>query len=454
MSKARRMADRAVTERRLANGLRLVLAPDDTAAEVAVTVWYQVGSGSDPPRRSGLAHLVEHMMFQGSRHVAAGKHQGLIRSLGGRCNATTWLDRTVYSNTAPARWLETVLWLEGNRMAHVREGLSGANLQTQLEVVKQERNCRYDSPPYGTWREMVYSQIFPNGHPYHRPTIGSMADLSRLCLADVDGFLASHYLPNNAIVAVAGGFDIRRVINWTSAYLGGIAEGRVPARPQLCLAPTIGREVRGTVSAPVPTRRAFLGYRGPALGSGEWEALSLATRLLARGPQSRLNSRLMPVGRVAGKAWIGLIDAFGVPAVTGWVIPAEDVDQGAVRRAFHETVEDLGLSGPTEGEIGRAIAGLELDRLAAHRNLEERAYALCRNAAFFGDACGLNPRFSGPDSVNPQQIMAAAGKYLTARNRVVLEFVPGPAGQVVRWAHQREPLLALGVGQSELKASP
>ncbi|HEX5825898.1 MAG TPA: pitrilysin family protein, partial [Candidatus Limnocylindrales bacterium] len=195
------------SDERLPNGLRLIVAEDHLAPVVAVNLWYDVGSKHEVPGKTGFAHLFEHVMFQGSAHVGKAEHMALVQGAGGTLNGTTWLDRTNYFETMPSHQLELALWLEADRMGTLLEALSQENLDNQREVVKNEKRWSYDNRPYGTWNEKILGHLFPEEHPYHHPTIGSMEDLDAASLDDVKAFFATYYAPNNAVLSVVGDCD-------------------------------------------------------------------------------------------------------------------------------------------------------------------------------------------------------------------------------------------------------
>src|SRR5690349_12528911 len=166
------------SDERLPNGLRLIVEEDHLAPVVAVHVWYNVGSKHEVPGKTGFAHLFEHVMFQGSAHVGKAEHMALVQAAGGTLNGTTWLDRTNYFETLPSHQLELALWLEADRMGTLLDALSQENLDNQREVVKNEKRWSYDNRPYGSWYEKLQGHLFPESHPYHHSTIGSMEDRS------------------------------------------------------------------------------------------------------------------------------------------------------------------------------------------------------------------------------------------------------------------------------------
>src|ERR1700674_794415 len=182
----------------LRNGLTVLLSPDHSSPIVSVTVWYHVGSKNERVRRTGFAHLFEHLMFQGSQHVERGEHIRIIENAGGDMNGTTSNDRTKYYETVPINQLETVLWLESDRIGYLLPALSQAKLDNQRDVVKNERRQRIDNQPFGSADEVLDAALFPASNPYSWPVIGSMADLSAASLEDVKEFFRRYYAPDNA----------------------------------------------------------------------------------------------------------------------------------------------------------------------------------------------------------------------------------------------------------------
>ena len=216
------------TQRTLPNGLRVIVAPDRLAPVVAINLWYDVGSKHEVKGKTGFAHLFEHFMFQGSRHVAKAEHMALIQGAGGINNATTFFDRTNYFETLPSHQLELGLWLEADRMATLLDALSQENLDNQREVVKNEKRQSYDNRPYGSFYEKLMATVFAEGHPYHHTPIGSMEDLDAASLDDVIAFFKTWYAPNNAVLTIAGDVDEEPAFAAAERFCGPI-----PANPDL-----------------------------------------------------------------------------------------------------------------------------------------------------------------------------------------------------------------------------
>jgi zinc protease len=210
---------------RLDNGLTVVLAPDSEVPVVAVNLWYGVGSRNERAGRTGFAHLFEHMMFQGSLHVPRNVHFEQVERAGGSLNATTWFDRTNYFETLPSHQLELALWLESDRMGFFLEALTPETLENQQGVVLNERKERYENQPYGDWDERMLRLLWPPEHPYHHTVIGEAVDIAAATVEDVADFFRTYYVPNNAVLTLAGDFDPPQALAAVDRWFGPIPAG-------------------------------------------------------------------------------------------------------------------------------------------------------------------------------------------------------------------------------------
>ena len=244
------------TEHRLANGLRVVLSEDHLTPVAAVCLWYDVGSRHEVKGRTGLAHLFEHLMFQGSAQVKGNGHFELVQGAGGSLNGTTSFERTNYFETMPTHQLELALWLEADRMGSPARRARRRVLENQRDVVKNERRQRYDNVPYGTAFERLTALAYPEGHPYHHTPIGSMADLDAATLEDARAFFRTYYAPNNAVLSVVGDIDPEQTLAWIEKYFGSIPahDGKPPPRDG-SLPDVIGEQLREVVEEEVPGAR-------------------------------------------------------------------------------------------------------------------------------------------------------------------------------------------------------
>ena len=419
------------TDERLANGLRLIIAADHLAPVVALNVWYGVGSKHEVPGKTGFAHLFEHVMFQGSRHVAKTEHMGLVQAAGGTLNGTTWLDRTNYFETMPSHQLELAIWLEADRMATLLDALNQENLDNQRDVVKNEKRSSYDNRPYGQWFHKLQEHLFPPEHPYHHPTIGSMEDLDAASLEDVAAFFRTYYAPNNAVLAIAGDADPAQARAWVERYFGEISPNpRIPPLGDLSLPPTLGGEVREVIEDRVPLPRHYFGFRAPCFGDPRLDALEIAAQILAGGKGSRLYRRLIREERIAQDvAFFALGFVGGASIAAGQATVRPGVDPGVVERAFEDELERLGREPVTDDELARARALIETYELDALQRVEERADRLAMYATLLNDPELITHQLSRYLSVGKAEIQAVAAQVLRPDNRVVLTYVPAAAGQ-------------------------
>ncbi|RLA26696.1 MAG: insulinase family protein, partial [Gammaproteobacteria bacterium] len=274
----------------LDNGLTLIVHEDDKAPIVAVNIWYHVGSKNEVPGRTGFAHLFEHLMFQGSENFDD-EYLLFLQQLGAtNLNATTWFDRTNYFETIPKNTLDTVLWLESDRMGHFANAITQAKLDEQRGVVKNEKR-QSENQPYGKVWTFMLKQLFPNGHPYSWETIGSMEDLDAASVDDVKKWFETYYGPNNAVLSIAGDVNANDVLQKVEKYFGDIPPGPPLTKP-LEWIPEHTVERRRSIQDRVPQARLYKAWTGPRWGTDEAVQLSLATRILASGKSSRLYERL------------------------------------------------------------------------------------------------------------------------------------------------------------------
>ncbi|MFL5723199.1 MAG: M16 family metallopeptidase [Chloroflexota bacterium] len=417
----------AFSDQRLDNGLRVVVAEDHLAPVVAVNLWYDVGSKHEVPGKTGFAHLFEHVMFQGSRHVAKAEHIALVQAAGGTMNGSTWLDRTNYFETLPAHQLELALWLEADRMATLLDALSQENLDNQREVVKNEKRWSYDNRPYGTWNEKILGHLFPEEHPYHHPTIGSMADLDAASVEDVSAFFRLHYAPNNAVLSVVGDVEPDHVRAAVETFFGAIpANPNQPAPlPDMALPPAIGSELREVVPDRVPLPRIYWGFRSPVFGDRRLDALDLAGQILAGGKGSRLHRRLVRDERHAQDVALFSLGLVGGGSVTaGWATARPGVDLVRLETAFWEELVRLGRELVSDDELERAKALTEADELGALQRVDEKADRLSMYATLFDDPEMINSILPRYLSTTAEHIRDVAAEVFVPENRAVVTYVP------------------------------
>jgi predicted Zn-dependent peptidase len=414
------------TDRRLANGLRVLIAEDHLAPVAAVNIWYGVGSKNEAPGKTGFAHLFEHVMFQGSRNVTKAEHAALIQSVGGTMNGTTWLDRTNYFETVPAHELELALWLEADRMATLLDALNQENLDNQREVVKNEKRWSYDNRPYGSWADKLQGHLYPVEHPYHHPTIGSMEDLDAASIEDVATFFRTYYAPNNAVLSIVGDVEPSEVMGWVERHFGAIpANPSIPRLGDTSLPPILGEERREVVRDRVPLPRVYVGFRAPALPDHRLDALDVAGQILAGGKGSRLHVRLVRRDRLAQDValfTLGLVA--GASMTIGWATVRPGVDVDRVEAAYLEELDRLVNEPVSADELARAKALIETDELGALQRVDERADRLSMYATLLDDPEMINRQLGRYLSVTPELIQQVARDVFRPDNRVVLTYLP------------------------------
>jgi zinc protease len=413
-------------DERLSNGLRYLIAEDHLAPVVAVNIWYDVGSKNEVEGKTGFAHLFEHVMFQGSRNVGKAEHIALVQAAGGTMNGTTWLDRTNYFETMPSHRLELALWLEADRMGTLLEALSQENLDNQREVVKNEKRWSYDNRPYGSWTEKLQAHLFPPEHPYHHPTIGSMADLDAASLEDVSDFFRTYYAPNNAVLSLVGDVEADQARAWIERYFGWIpANPDIPPVGDLSLPPTLGEERRETVIDRVPLPRVYFGFRAPVFGDARLDALDVAGQILSGGKGSRLHRRLVRDERIAQDVAAFTLGFVGGASITaGWATVRPGVDVARVEAAYLEELERIAREPVSDDELARAKALIETDELGALQRTDERADRLSMYATLFGDPNIVNEQLDRYLSVTAERIAEVAAAVFRPDNRVVLTYLP------------------------------
>ncbi|WP_106585382.1 M16 family metallopeptidase [Murinocardiopsis flavida] len=412
----------------LGNGLRLVTAPAATGQVAAVNLWYGVGSRHEVPGKTGFAHLFEHLMFQGSGTVSKGEHFDAVERLGGEINASTSTDRTNYYETVPEHALDLVLWLEADRLATLREGMTQEVLDNQRDVVKNERRQRYDNVPYGTALERILRLGYPEGHPYHHPTIGSMADLDAADLSYVLAFHERHYGPDNLVLTVVSDLDPDDVRDRAERYFGGI-----PARPEAATAPDptlagpIGGPVVDSVTAAVPAPAVFLGFRVGEYGGREFDVMHLASAVLGQGQGSRLYRRLVVERGLAvddGGSAADILPFRYTPSLfLVSAIARDGIGGDELESAILEEIERL-AEGVTEEELERARAVLERDHLQSISGPSGLADTIGSCTQLFDDpalAYTWPQRWNG---ITPDEVAGFAKRLLTAENRLAVRFSP------------------------------
>ena len=415
----------------LDNGLLVTLSQDNTAPIVAVNLWYHVGSANEREGRTGFAHLFEHMLFQGSEHVEANEHFELVQRAGGTLNGSTWLERTNYFETVPSNQLELALWLEADRMGALLPAMTQKKLDTQRDVVKNERRWSVDNQPYGTWWEKLPALACPESHPFHHSLIGSMEDLSEASLEDVEQFFRTFYTPDNAVLSIAGDFDPAEARRLVEKHFAGIPRGKgKPSLQGLEISEHFGETLRLVVEDDVSLPRLYLAFRSPVFGSDGYYTASVAGAILGMKQGSRLYRSLVREKQIAADASAFTFDlAKGsdllILDVTGRPETSVDDLENAVEREVDALVE----KGVTEEEVQRAVALIQTDIVTALQSASERADRISMFATLLGDPSLINKQAEKYGAVTKESVSAFARDRLGAKNRAKLIYVPRAQGE-------------------------
>jgi zinc protease len=414
----------------LPNGLRVVLSRAERAPVVAINLWYDVGSKHEKAGKTGFAHLFEHMMFQGSANIEKSEHFQLINAAGGTLNATTWLDRTNFFETLPSHQLELALWLEAERMANLLPAMTQEKLDNQRDVVKNERRWSVDNTPYGDWDERLPALLYPESHPYHHSTIGSMEDLSAASLEDVEQFFATFYCPNNAVLSIVGDFEPSTAMQMVERHFGPIpANPDLPAPPDMSLEPfKLGHEVRDLVAGQVPLPRVYLGYRIPVLGTDGFDACEVAGDLLATGRASRMYAKLVRTDQLAQDVSIFPIPLIGGAAMVAvWATARPGVEPERLEAAMVHEIDLLRDEGPRSMELDRVRNLHDAGVASALERITERADRLSMYTLLLDAPERINEEMERYAVAGGAEVQAILRDYLSEDNRVVLTYVPAEA---------------------------
>ena len=405
----------------LPNGLRLILSEDHSTPIVHVSVWYHVGSKNERPGRTGFAHLFEHMMFKGSKNVEPEAHTSIISSVGGRSNAYTTEDVTVFWQTLPAQYLPLALWLEADRMATLR--VEDEAFRREREVVKEERRMRIENQPYGRLQEIIYDNSFV-AHPYKHPTIGSMADLEAASISDVRDFHGTFYVPENATVTVVGDFDSAQALQIVTQYFGRVPKAARPVPRDIPKEPEMTQERRVVVDESWPLPAVVVAYHVPYDGHPDAYPLHITSKILSDGQSARISRALIYTQRLCLSAFgSGNITEhpnlfFAVCIVQPGRTPAE------AEKALIAQFESLKTEGVTSHELQRAQNQFARDYILGRESDEDKALHLAHAAVIHNDITTADGEFDIFMKTSVADVQRVARSYFNQSNRVVLHVLP------------------------------
>tara|TARA_R110001592_G_scaffold359340_2_gene665616 strand:- start:55895 stop:57211 length:1317 start_codon:yes stop_codon:yes gene_type:complete len=408
------------TEYDLPNGLHVILHQDNSTPIVAVTMMYHVGSKNEVEGRTGMAHFFEHLLFEGSENIARGEFDKYIENAGGVLNANTSQDRTFYYEILPSNQLELGLWLESERLMHAKIETKG--IETQREVVKEEKRQRNDNTPYGSIMQESFSRAYTD-HPYRWTPIGSMEDLNAATEQDFIDFYKTYYVPNNAVLSLAGDFNIADAKKMIAKYFSAIPKGTKKMYVPEITGTMMTAEVRDTVYDNIQLPAVIQTYRIPAQGTPDYYAVDLLGKLLSQGSSSRLQKALVDEKELA--LGVGAFP-FGMehPGVTlAYVITQSGVDPKDAEDAIQIEINKVQQELISEKELQKLKNQVEADFVGGNSRMAGIAESLANYHMYYGEANLLNTEIKRYLEVTPEDIKRVANKYFTPENRVVLYYL-------------------------------
>ncbi len=405
----------------LPNGLKVLLHEDHTTPIVAVSVMYHVGSKNENPERTGFAHFFEHLLFEGSDNIARGEFDDYISKAGGLNNANTMQDRTFYYEMLPSNQLALGLWLESERMLHAK--VEEVGIETQRQVVKEERRMRIDNQPYGRLLEETLMRLYTK-HPYQHSVIGSMEHLDAAEEKDYVQFYKDFYRPDNAILSIAGDIDIEQTKKLVEVYFKDIPRGKGEIYRPNVVEPPLPAEVRDTVYDNVQLPAVVFAYKIPAQGTTDYYAVKMLTMLLSQGESSRMQKEIVNESQKALAAGSFAFDLEDPGPGIMYAIANMGVNPADLEQAMDQAIEEVKNNLITEMEYQKLQNQIENDFVTANTTMAGIAESLANYEMYFKDANLINTELDRYRKVTREDIQRVAKKYFPKNSRVVLYWLP------------------------------
>jgi predicted Zn-dependent peptidase len=404
----------------LPNGLKVILHQDRSAPVVVVSMLYHVGSKDEDTSRTGFAHFFEHLLFEGSQNLKRGDFDKYITNAGGDNNANTSQDRTFYYDLLPSNQLDLGLWLESERLMHAK--ILNEGVETQRQVVKEEKRQRVDNQPYGTLLENVFKRAFKQ-HPYRWVPIGSMEHLEAAKLDEFVAFYKKFYVPNNAVLSIAGDFDMASTRKKVEQYFGSIPRGANVERPRIT-EPPLGGEVRDMVYDNIQLPGVIQAYRAPAQGTDEYYAFNVLSTILSGGESSRMNKTIVDAKQQA--VFAGSFPFFLEDAglFINFAVANMGIQPEAVEKSIDSLVAEVQTNLVSEREFEKVRNQIESNFIRQNASVAGIAESLANYEVYFGDANLINTEIERYRKVTREDLRNVARKYLVKDNRVVLYYLP------------------------------
>lgn len=405
----------------LENGLHVILYQDNSTPVVALNIMYHIGSKNEQPDRTGFAHFFEHLMFEGSENIGRGQYFKIVQNAGGINNAGTSFDYTVYYEILPSHQLALGLWLESERLLHLK--IDSVGVETQRKVVKEERKAVFENQPYGSFQQEIFANVF-HKHPYRWIPIGEVQYIDQATLPEFMEFHRQFYIPENATLAIAGDIDIEETRRLVEAYFGEIPEGGHEIyRPDIEEPPQTG-EIRDTIYDNIQLPAVFWAYRMPSQGTDDYYALSMLQTLLSGGKSSRLYKEVVDNQQMAVQvsAFPFALEDAGVFIVLA--LANVGIDLKDVENVMENEIEKVKKEGLTEREFQKLQNKTEANFISSNSTMEGIASSLTNYHTFFGDANLINTEIEKYLEVTADDIKRVANTYLKEGKRTVLYYLP------------------------------
>ena len=409
---------------RLSNGLEVILAPDSRVPLVHLSLYYNVGSSHETRGHSGLAHLFEHLMFQGSGNLGPNEHGVLIDRAGGEWNASTSKDRTHYHETVPSHYLELVLWLEADRMRSLN--ISPENFENQRQTVLEEKKESYDNRPYGL-AHLQFDETAYGNWAYAHPIIGSEEDLKVCSLEDVLSFHRTHYGPGNAALVLSGDFEPVNALAKVRDYFEDIADLTAPYAPDLS-EPGMAAARKEVIFDPLAVLPALtLGYSMGPMSSDEYYDLTLLSMILVDGDSSRFYRKYVYDNNWVTELYAGPDQQIGPQIFRIWTQAQENVDPGSILADMESDLIEIGEAGISEEEMSMARNQLIYRQVSMMSTSSSVGELLGFFQSYLGEASMINRHLDRYLAVTPERIRRSAQKVFQGGNHASMIVVPGAA---------------------------
>lgn len=406
----------------LDNGLHVILHQDNGAPVVTTSVMYHVGAKDEDPKKTGFAHFFEHLLFEGTKNIERGEWFKIVSSNGGKNNANTTQDRTYYYEVFPSNNLELGLWLESERLMHPI--INQIGVDTQKEVVQEERRMRYDNAPYRRWQEQMGINLFKK-HPYKWQTIGSLEHLASASLEDFQNFNKTYYVPNNAVLVVAGDIDIPTTKKMVKDYFGPIPKGTEIKRTNIQEDP-ITQTIKASYNDPnIQIPAIFAGYRTPKSTDRDAYILDMISTYLSDGNSSKLYKKLVDEEKKALQVFAFNISQEDYGTYIIGALPLGETSLQDLIVEIDQEILKLQSELISEKDYAKIQNKFENQFVNSNSSITGIANSLARYHMLYGDTSLINNEIDIYRSITREEIQAVAKKYLNPNQRVELEYLPG-----------------------------